>query len=62
MPQIRILLADDNVILHQGIRQLVEHKFDMEVVGEVNTSAEAVQLVSKLKPDVNGFKKGGSVF
>jgi DNA-binding NarL/FixJ family response regulator len=52
MVKIRIVLADDHVILRQGTRQLLEHESDMEVVGEASDGAEAVQLVSKLKPDI----------
>jgi DNA-binding NarL/FixJ family response regulator len=52
MPKIRILLADDHVILRQGTRQLLEHESDMDVVGEASDGAEAVELVTKLKPDV----------
>jgi len=50
MPKIRILLADDHVILRQGTRQLLEHESDMVVVGEASDGAESVELVSKLKP------------
>jgi DNA-binding NarL/FixJ family response regulator len=52
MPKIRVLLADDHVILRQGTRQLLEHESDMDVVGEANDGAEAVELVRNLKPDV----------
>jgi DNA-binding NarL/FixJ family response regulator len=52
MAKIRILLADDHVILRQGTRQLLEHESDMNVVGEASDGAEAVELVNKLKPDV----------
>jgi DNA-binding NarL/FixJ family response regulator len=45
-------LADDHVILRQGTRQLLEHEPDIEVVGEASDGAEAVELVSKLKPDI----------
>jgi len=52
MSKIKIILADDHVILRQGTRQLLEHESDMDVVGEASDGAEAVELVSKLKPDV----------
>jgi DNA-binding NarL/FixJ family response regulator len=52
MSKIRILLADDHAILRQGTHQLLEHESDMEVVGEASDGAEAVELVSKLQPDV----------
>jgi DNA-binding NarL/FixJ family response regulator len=52
MSKIRIVLADDHVLLRQGTRQLLEHEPDMEVVGEASDGAEAVELVVKTKPDV----------
>jgi DNA-binding NarL/FixJ family response regulator len=52
MSKIRILLADDHVILRQGTRQLLENESDMEVVGEASNGAEAVELVEKFKPDI----------
>ncbi len=52
MSKIRILLADDHVILRQGTRQLLENESDMEVVGEASNGAEAVELVKKFKPDI----------
>jgi DNA-binding NarL/FixJ family response regulator len=52
MAKIRIVLADDHVILRQGTRQLLEHEPDIEVVGEASDGAEAVELVSKLTPDI----------
>ena len=52
MKTIRILLADDHVVVRQGTRQLLEHEPDMEVVGEAGDGEEAIQLVIHLKPDV----------
>ena len=52
MSKIRIVLADDHVILRQGTRQLLENESDMEVVGEASNGAEAVELVEKFKPDI----------
>ena len=50
--KIRVLLADDHVILREGIRQFLEDVDDIEVVGEADDGAGALHLVQKLMPDV----------
>jgi len=52
MNKIRVLIADDHVVLREGMRNLLEHERDLEVVGEASDGEEAVKLVSELKPDV----------
>ena len=50
--KIRILLADDHVILRQGTRELIQREEDLEVIGEAGDGEEAVRLAELLKPDV----------
>jgi NarL family two-component system response regulator LiaR len=52
MNTIRILLAEDHVVVRQGTRQLLEREQDFEIVGEAGDGEEAVRLASQLKPDV----------
>ena len=52
MKTIRILLAEDHVVVRQGTRQLLERERDFEIVGEAGDGEEAVRLASQLKPDV----------
>lgn len=52
MEKIRVLLADDHVVVREGIRKLIQGNDGIEVVGEANDGEEAVQLVSSLEPDV----------
>jgi two-component system response regulator NreC len=49
--RIRILLADDHMMVRQGIRALLE-KEGFEVVAEAMDGREAVRLAEKVKPDV----------
>jgi len=49
--QLRILIADDHVIVRQGIRLILERE-GFEVVGEVSDGREAVRAAEKLVPDV----------
>ena len=49
---IRILLADDHVVLREGLRALLEKQPDMLLVGEASHGREAVALAEKLRPAV----------
>ncbi|MGD2145675.1 MAG: response regulator transcription factor [Anaerolineae bacterium] len=50
--RIRVLLADDHVVVRQGIRQFLEEASDIEVVAEAGDGAEAIHLVDAEQPDV----------
>ena len=52
MAKIKILLADDHIVVRQGIREIIQHESDMEVVGEAGDGEEAVKQCIKLHPDV----------
>jgi DNA-binding NarL/FixJ family response regulator len=52
MGKIRILLADDHVLVRQGTRELLEQEEDLEVVAEAGDGEEAVQLATRQRPDV----------
>jgi two-component system response regulator NreC len=47
-----ILLADDHVIVRQGVHMLLESEPDLQVVGEAGTGEEVLQLVGQLHPDI----------
>src|SRR5256714_743322 len=49
---INVLLADDHAVLRAGLRMLINAQPDMTVVGEAADAAEALEQVTRLKPDV----------
>lgn len=52
MNPITILLAEDHMIVREGLRALLKLETDFEVVGEAENGRQAVALASKLCPDV----------
>lgn len=50
--KIRVLLVDDHPITRQGIRTLVNHQLNLEVCGEADNAAHALELANQLKPDL----------
>lgn len=52
MSKIRILLADDHMLMRMGIATLVSTAKDMTVVGEASNGRQAVELAGSLRPDV----------
>ena len=49
---ITILIADDQTLFRECIKDLLENEQDFKVVGEAGNGPEAVALAKKLKPDV----------
>ena len=52
MKKITVLLADDHMVVREGLRMLVETEGDIEVVGEAKTGREAVDMTLQLHPKV----------
>jgi len=52
MAKQRILLVDDHEVVRLGLKSLLEHHPQFEVVGEAGTAREAVDQVSRLHPEV----------
>ena len=52
MKTIRIVLAEDHVIVREGLRGLLDLAPDLEVVGEASNGREAVALALELAPSV----------
>ncbi len=49
---IKVLLADDQVLVRAGFRALLDAQSDIEVVGEADDAEEAVAQARRLRPDV----------
>ena len=52
MSTIRVILADDHVIVRNGIKILLESEGDVAVIGEAANGEEALALAKELQPDI----------
>jgi len=50
MKRITVLLADDNGLVREAFRRILEVEDDLEVVGEAKDGNQAVAMVKKLRP------------
>jgi DNA-binding NarL/FixJ family response regulator len=49
---IRLLLVDDQTLVRQGFRVLLEAHEDIQVIGEAENGTQAIQQVEALHPDI----------
>lgn len=52
MAKIRVLLADDHLVVRQGMRTMLNAVDDIVVIGEAADGLELLQMVEKLRPQV----------
>jgi DNA-binding NarL/FixJ family response regulator len=52
MGDIRVFIADDNVVIRQGLRNLLNAEEGITVAGEASTGAEAIQWMRRHEADV----------
>jgi DNA-binding NarL/FixJ family response regulator len=51
-PKITVVIADDQTLFREGIKDLLDDEKGIEVIGEAADGQEALRLVKKLKPNV----------
>jgi two-component system response regulator NreC len=49
---IKLLIAEDHLVVRSGLQLLLENQADIKVIGEAGTGREAIEQVKKLQPDV----------
>lgn len=52
MPEIRLLIVDDSLVMRRAIHEIVNHVDDIVVVGEAPDGARAIEMNAQLRPDV----------
>jgi YesN/AraC family two-component response regulator len=51
-PTIRILIADDHLLVRDGLKRLIDDQSGMEVVAEAMNGPDALQLAQQLLPGI----------
>jgi DNA-binding NarL/FixJ family response regulator len=52
MKKIKIVLVDDHKLLRDGIRNIIEQRSDIQIIGEASDGREAIKIALELLPDV----------
>jgi two-component system, NarL family, nitrate/nitrite response regulator NarL len=50
--RVRVVVADDHPVYREGIVRAVKERPELELVGEVATGREALEVIRELRPDV----------
>jgi DNA-binding NarL/FixJ family response regulator len=49
---IRVIVVDDQVMIRMAVKGILESAGDIEVIGEADRAAPAIELIARLQPDV----------
>jgi DNA-binding NarL/FixJ family response regulator len=52
MDTCKIVLADDHVLVRQGIKRIIEEHDHLKVVGEAGDGLELLEILEKITPDL----------
>ena len=52
MEKIKVLIVDDNEVVREGLKSILEPQVDIDVIGEAVDGLDAVTKAEKLNPDV----------
>lgn len=49
---IKVLIADDDIIVREGLKMIIASQEDMEIAGEAENGSTALELARRVRPDV----------
>lgn len=52
LAKLRVLIVDDHPVTRQGLCALVNQQLNLQVCGETDTAAQALELLERLQPDL----------
>ncbi len=50
--EIKVVLADDHIVVRNGIKMLLENETEIKVIGEASNGMQALEMVREVEPDV----------
>lgn len=53
MNKIRVFLADNHLLLREGLKHILREETLIEIAGEADDGIEAIEKIEKLKPDIS---------
>ena len=54
----RVLIADDNRLMLEGVRRALEPVEDIEIIGATHTGSQVLPLVERRRPDLVALELG----
>lgn len=52
LPEVTVLIVEDNELMRQGLKTVLDHSSEFKVIGEAEDGEGAVKMALELKPDV----------
>ena len=52
MPQYKIILADDHVLMREGLKRIIQEDPELRVVDEAGDGVELLEILEKSTPDM----------
>ncbi len=49
---IKVLIADDDIIVREGLKMIISSQEDMEIAGEAENGSAALELARRVRPDI----------
>lgn len=50
--KVRVVVVDDHELIREGLKHVIDHEDDMEIVGEARSGEEAIRVVHALQPTI----------
>ena len=59
---IKVMIADDHVLMREGVKQLLEFDGSIEVIAEAADGLECLESLKSVKPEINLISIGHNLY